>query len=82
MIDTSQIREHMEVLGSDGAHVGKVDHLDNGAIKFTKSDGPKAGQHHWLSLELVDSVDADVVRLTVPAEEAWRQWTPVHPGPE
>ena len=27
MIQTSEIREHMEVVGSDGGHVGKVDHV-------------------------------------------------------
>ena len=28
MIQPTQIREHMEILGSDGQHVGKVDHMD------------------------------------------------------
>ncbi len=37
-----KVTEHMEVLGSDGVHVGMVDHL---AIKLTKSD-PAAGRHH------------------------------------
>ena len=27
MIHQSDIKEHMEVLGSDGQHVGTVDHL-------------------------------------------------------
>ena len=27
MINASEIREHMEVVGSDGKHVGKVDHV-------------------------------------------------------
>jgi hypothetical protein len=30
MAKTSDIKEHMEVLGSDGAHVGTVDHLEGG----------------------------------------------------
>ena len=30
------IREHMEVLGSDGAHVGTVDHMESAdEIKLT-----------------------------------------------
>lgn len=28
MVDPSQIREHLEVVGSDGEHVGRVDHVD------------------------------------------------------
>ena len=31
MIDASQIREHLEVVGSDGGHVGRVDHVVGGA---------------------------------------------------
>ena len=27
MIQTSEIREHLEVIGSDGGHVGKVDKI-------------------------------------------------------
>ena len=27
MIEATQIREHMEVVGSDDRHVGKVDHV-------------------------------------------------------
>ena len=34
MVDASQIREHMEVKGSDGKHVGTVDHMENGRIKL------------------------------------------------
>ena len=43
MIDESQIQEHMEVKGSDGKHVGTVDHMENGRIKLTKSDPRPAG---------------------------------------
>src|SRR3546814_14887346 len=36
MVDTSSIREHMNVIGADGVHVGNVDHLDGDRIKLTK----------------------------------------------
>ena len=65
---TSEIREHMEVLGADGEHVGTVDHMDNGRIKLTKSDAAD-GQHHYLDTALVDHVD-EHVHLNVSAEEA------------
>ena len=54
MVDASQIQEHMEVKGSDGKHVGTVDHMDNGRIKLTKSDPASGGQHHYLDLKLVE----------------------------
>ena len=34
MSDASQIREHMEVIGADGVHVGTVDHVDGDRIKL------------------------------------------------
>jgi hypothetical protein len=30
------IKEHMEVIGADGVHVGTVDHVDGARIKLTK----------------------------------------------
>jgi hypothetical protein len=38
MVDLSQIKEHMEVIGADGVHVGTVDHVDGDRIKLTKKD--------------------------------------------
>ena len=39
MVHQSDIKEHMEVIGSDGQHVGTVDHLaKSGLIKLTKGD--------------------------------------------
>ncbi len=67
MIDASKISEHMEVVGSDGQHVGSVDNL---GIKLTKNDPLAHGQHHYIKLELVTSVDSDKVVLSVPAAEA------------
>ena len=32
------IREHMEVIGADGVHVGTVDRIDGDRIKLTKAD--------------------------------------------
>ena len=42
------IREHMEVVGSDGGHVGTVDYLDGPArIKLTRDDSLD-GMHHFI----------------------------------
>ena len=38
MADASAIKEHMEVIGADGVHVGTVYHVDGDRIKLTKND--------------------------------------------
>jgi hypothetical protein len=73
--DHSAIKEHMQVVGADGVHVGTVDHLDGERIKLTKSDSPQAGdgeggKHHYLPAGLVASVDGDTVRLSANAANA------------
>ena len=45
--NAAQVKEHMEVVGSDGKHVGTVDHMDGDRIKLTRKDDPDgSGQHH------------------------------------
>jgi hypothetical protein len=80
MTDASQIREHMEVIGADGVHVGTVDHVEGERIKLTKKDseaeiegvegGAHAGHHHYVSLGLVAGVEGDKVRLSATGENA------------
>jgi hypothetical protein len=75
MIDASQIKEHREVVGSDGKHVGTVDHMEGAdRIKLTKQDKDAGGQHHYIPLAWVASVDRGKVELNKPAAEAERSW--------
>lgn len=74
MAEATQIREHSEVVGSDGGHVGTVDSVDGDRIKLTRNDSNADGQHHFIGMDLVDSVENDQVRLNVSAEEARSQW--------
>jgi hypothetical protein len=63
------IKEHMEVVGSDGSHVGTVDHLDGrDRIKLTRDDSHD-GKHHFIPTDWVDHVD-NSVHLNKPADEA------------
>ena len=73
MTDTSQIREHMELIGADGVHVGTVDHMDGDRIKLTKADSPSGHQdhHHYISRGLVAGVEGDKVRLSATAANAY-----------
>lgn len=66
-MNTSDIVEHMEVVGSDGERVGTVDHL---AVKLTKNDPEAGGEHHVIPFELVDGVRGGKLVLTCTADEA------------
>ena len=73
MTDLSQIREHMEVIGADGVHVGTVDKVEGDRIKLTKADsgqGSHEGHHHFISVGLVAGVEGDTVRLSANADVA------------
>ena len=67
MVDTTKIEEHMEVVGSDGQHVGSVDNL---GIKLTKRDPLANDQHHYIKLEIVSSIEDGKVKLSIPAQQA------------
>lgn len=70
------IREHMEVLGSDGQHVGVVDRVEsNDRIKLTKSDADADGLHHFIPMDWVDHVDQQV-HLKKSSHDAKREWKP------
>jgi len=73
MGDFSTIREHMDVIGADGVHLGTVDRVEGDRIKLTKADsgmGGHQGHHHFISRALVADVEGDKVRLSANADVA------------
>lgn len=70
----SRIREHMEVVGSDGKHVGTVDRVSGDRIILTKSDPESGGVHHSISCTMIDDVDDDRVTLEMKADRAKERW--------
>ena len=76
MINSNQVREKMEVVGSDGKHVGVVDHCENDRIKLAKYDPAAGGQHHYIDLSDVDRVDGNRLCLSVRADQAMQNWQP------
>ena len=62
----TDIREHMEVIGADGVHIGTVDHLEGDRIKLTREDSGVAHteHHHYIPKGLFADVEGDKVRLT------------------
>jgi hypothetical protein len=72
-MDASQIKEHMDVVGSDGQHVGTVDKLEGQRIKLTRKDPSANGEHHYIDLNKVSSVQDGRVKLACTAKEASQQ---------
>ncbi|MDY0959052.1 DUF2171 domain-containing protein [Sphingomonas sp. CFBP8993] len=68
-----KVKEHQEVVGSDGSHVGTVDKVRGDRILLTKNDKDAGGQHHSIPSRWLKSVE-DKVTLTKTAEEAKAQW--------
>ena len=73
MAGRDDIREHMDVIGADGVHLGTVDKVEGDRIKLTKADsgqGSHQGHHHFISVGLVAGVEGDTVRLSANADVA------------
>ena len=78
MADTSNIREHMEVIGADGVHIGTVDRVDGDRIKLTKADSgaeiegveQRHRHHHYIPAGLIAEVEGDKVRLSANGDVA------------
>lgn len=68
-----RVTEHMEVIGSDGAHVGTVDKVRGDRIVLTKSDSDAGGRHHSIPSRWIRSVD-DNVTISKTADEAHAHW--------
>ena len=74
MSRTSGIKEHMEVIGADGVHVGTVDKVEGDRLKLTKADsgqGSHQGHHHYLPTGMVAQVEGNKVRLSATAANAF-----------
>jgi hypothetical protein len=74
MVQPSQIVEHMEVVGSDGGHVGRVDKIMGDEIELTKLDLGSGLKHHMIPMSWVDDIDDDTVRLNMTKEAAKAAW--------
>jgi hypothetical protein len=71
---TGRLAEDMEVLGADGQHVGVIDHIEGASIELKKDDPAAHGQHHFIPMDWIASVD-QAARLKLSAADAWSRWT-------
>ena len=68
-----KVNEHMDVVGSDGAHVGTVDKVRGDRIILTKNDADAGGRHHSIPSSWIQSVD-DKVTISKSADDAKKHW--------
>lgn len=78
MIQATQIREHMEVIGSDGGHVGKVDHVTGNEIELSKLDLGSGLRHHLIPITWVEAIQDDKVCLNLTKDAAKAAWREKH----
>ena len=66
------IREHMEVIGADGVHLGTVDRVEDNRIKLIRADSGVGHEqhHHFIPKGLVAEVEGDTVRLSANGDVA------------
>jgi hypothetical protein len=65
----SDIKEHMKIIGKDGASLGAVLRIEGDRIKLTMKDSGAGLQGHpYIDRQLVGSVEGDIVKLSVNAD--------------
>ena len=74
MFKSLDVKEHMEVVGSDDKHVGTVDHMEGAdRIKLAKNDPAAGGKHHFIPIDFVEYVDGKV-HLNKSSKQAMAEW--------
>ena len=71
-----QVREHQEVVGDDGEHVGTVDKVRGDQIILTKNDPEAGGRHHAIPSAWIQGV-GEKVMLNRHAARAKAEWQDV-----
>jgi hypothetical protein len=68
-----RVTEHMEVVGSDGQHIGTVDKVRGDRIILAKNDENAGGMHHSIPCSWIENVD-EKVTVNKTAQEAMSAW--------
>jgi hypothetical protein len=73
MINSDQIKPDMPVVCSLDGQFAVVDHMEDAdTIKLKKDD---SGQHHYIPLEWVTSVENGKVKVDRPGDQAMEDWS-------
>jgi hypothetical protein len=69
MVDASQIKEHMEIRGSDGAHIGTVDRVEGITSNSPNQPPHPAATHRYMDIAQVKEIKNGCVVTSEPAQE-------------
>jgi len=73
MISPDQIKPDMPVVCSQDGQFATVDHMDGPTtIKLTKD---KTGQHHYIPVTWVTSLEGGKVNVDRPGDQAMKEWS-------
>lgn len=68
------IREDMEVIGSDGEHIGRVDQMEGtDKIRLTRRDPASGGEDRIIPIEWVETIENEVY-LSKSSLDVMRHW--------
>ena len=73
------IKEHMDVIASDGNRIGRVDHVKGDQIELAKMDLDTGFKHRMIPTSWIDHVD-DHVHLNLTEDQAKDRWTDKQEG--
>ncbi|HEX4893939.1 MAG TPA: DUF2171 domain-containing protein [Hyphomicrobiaceae bacterium] len=76
MFDKAWIFQQMDVIGSDGEHIGVVDALDGDRIKLSGDGRAGRDEARSIPLDWVEEVDDDCVFLLVSSAHVKQSWEP------
>jgi len=77
MINPDQIKPDMPVVCSQDGQFATVDHMEGTDTIKLKKD--KAGQHHYIPLTWVSSIEGGTVKVDRPGDQAMQEWSTVSP---
>jgi len=77
MINPDQIKPDMPVVCSQDGQFATVDHMEGTDTIKLKKD--KAGQHHYIPLTWVSSIENGKVKVDRPGDQAMQEWSTVSP---
>ena len=73
----ANIKEHMEIIGACGKHVGFVDRVEGLSMKLTTDSPGARGEHRYIPLAWIARVD-EHVHLSKPCGAVQQEWQ-AHP---
>jgi hypothetical protein len=77
MIHTDQIKPDMPVVCSEDGQFATVDHMEGTDTLKLKKD--KDGEHHYIPLSWVTSIEGDKVKVDRPGGQAMQEWSQTSP---